>query len=263
MRGLFTTLFAYAVGRVRGEVFFDGYANHRMAVRRAFFGSISSIFINAATKMVKLSVFTVVSRAKGLIYIYLGVIILGNKFSWTTVAIGVVSIFGITLVVSPGIYGFEDSKGNQDLSLSWSFTEILGLGSTFCFMIMDSLTSIALISMAGSVGFHQAVLILHIGITLIHGAILSMCAGPITYQLKETLIFIPMVLCFYVGHIFFNEGCRLEKNAGIIGVLQTTIALFSMILECIFMGARVSLINAVGCLIVFTTSCWAVFLKEK
>lgn len=94
MRGLFTTLFAYAVGRVRGEVFFDGYANHRMAVRRAFFGSISSIFINAATKMVKLSVFTVVSRAKGLIYIYLGVIILGNKFSWTTVAIGVVSIFG-------------------------------------------------------------------------------------------------------------------------------------------------------------------------
>ena len=101
--------------------------------------------------MVSLSVFTVVGRTKTLLAIYLGVVMLGNKTSWITYGLGVISIFGVTLVICPSIYGLSDS--GSGLEIGFSVKEVVGLAAIGGFMLLDVLASIVLIKMAGTVPY--------------------------------------------------------------------------------------------------------------
>ena len=259
-RSAISVVLGVIMSKLSQDQLFGSWESYIMASKRAVIGSLASVAINIALKCISLSLFTVFGRMKSLLAIYLGVLFLGNQFRWLTMLLGVFGIFGVTLVIVPGIYGLDDGSG-RSLQISWDFIEIVGLGATLAFMVLDVLSAILLIKMANKVSFHEGFTSLQACMALLHSLILLIEGKPLHLNWSTTWYYIPCALCFYVGHIFYNEGARLEPNAGIVAVLQTSIAFFSVMFDLLFLEVHISLVNYIGGFIVIGTSLAAIFFK--
>lgn len=259
-RATLSVILGVVMSKLSQDSLFGTWESYIMACKRGTMGGLASVAINISLKCISLSLFTVFGRMKSLLAIYMGMLFLRNPFRWETVALGVIGIFGVTLVIVPGIYGLDDGSG-QSLQISWSVIEIIGLISTMAFMFLDVSTSILLIKMADKVRFHEGFTNLQGIMALIHAGILTFQGKSLSLNLSTIWYYIPCTLCFYVGHIFYNEGARLEKNAGLLAVLQTSIAAFSVMFDLIFLGVHISGVNYVGGFIVIGTSLIAILFK--
>ena len=205
--------------------------------------------ITISNKLISASVFAVFGRMKTFALIVLGMIMLGNKVSLKVWGLAITSIFGITLVVSPGIYGFADEKG---LKISWTPLEIVGLITTMVFLLCDSMQSVLMIRMAGSISPHQSIFWIYVVAALMNGLLLGATPFQKTYKWFEYLYALPFALIFYFGAIMYNQGGKYEKNSGVMALITVIVAPISMAIIVLVFGQAVTLINVVGCLVVCT-----------
>lgn len=258
LRGIGDILLVLAHTQIKKESLFDNWTGVNVCLLRALFGSITVFSINVGSKLVKISVFSVITRLQTVLMTFLGIYFLGNKFSSKVVIAGGLSLLGVTLVVAPGLLGLGSGSG---LELNWTPAEIVGVICAFVFVVSDSLSYIVLTLMAGKVSMYQVVFYLNIGITLSNGLMMIFKGEHLILYWSDIPYYLCIICGYYFGQLIFTIGAKLEPNVGVQAVLQSMFVIYSLLIDVFLVGNSVSLVNYVGCGIVTASSIWAVLLR--
>jgi len=239
---------------------FEDWKLMNMCLARTAFGVITVLMINVGSKLVTLSVFSVITRLQTIILTFLGIYFLGNKFDYRIILAAGISLIGVILVVAPSLFGLSPGK-NGGLELKWTFSEVVGVVCAFIYSITDSCAYIVLTIAAGKASMVQAVIALNIGISLSNGLILMASGQSLQLYWEDAPYYLMIIVGYYLGQVFFTISAKCEPHVGVQAVIQSTFVIFSLLIDVFLMGNAVSIPNYIGCALVTGSSIWAVLLR--
>ena len=261
MRGLINVALIYGIAWLSGESLVISYKSSNMVLVRGVVCALAGVCAAIATKLVKLSVFVIVSRTKAILMTYFGVWFLGNKFDYRTLLAAIVSIVGVMFIVAPSMFGFSSGDKNT-LEMEWTISEIIGLACTGVFMVMDCLDLVLLVKMSAAVSSAQTNFIMNIILCFMNGVTLTADHSTL-FRWDDFWNYLGIGFCFYGAYHFYVESSYLESNSSIQGTLQTTISFFSLIIDVLFLGVTVSLPNIFGCSLILASTLWVILINVE
>lgn len=262
IRGLGDLALMHVQAKATKKPTFVSWKHSNWALFRTIFGSVSIVAMALASKLIKLSVYSVIGRLQTIVLTFLGIYFLGNKFDYRIILVVCVSLFGVSLVIAPTLYGFPPGK-HGDLSLDWTPAEIAGCLLCIVNLVSESFSFIILTKMSGLVGPAQSIYFLNLGICWSNSILLSLSPRPFQFYWEEVPLYLGCIFSYHLGQIFYTESARKEKNVGIQGILQSSVVIYSLLIDILILGATVSLPNIAGCLIVICSSIYAILIREK
>lgn len=193
LRAICSFFLSFLTARSKGTSLYGSADFVDKSLMRIICVAVSAIFINLSNKLISVSIFGVMSRMKVFIAVIFDSTLLGMPFDIRILVLIVCSIFGVTLVICPSIYGIGDSQG---LEISGTFMEYMGLLSTFGFMVFDCLSIVALIKFAKSVPTVQNLFYSYALVCMISGILMTPSAPPESHDWTDYLYAIPTSLLF-------------------------------------------------------------------
>jgi drug/metabolite transporter (DMT)-like permease len=261
IRGIGCVLGLVLYSKLTGEsIMVRDWKKFDWVILRSVITSIPSILTVFAIQHIKISVFAISTRVE-MIFIYLlGIKYMGNKFDWKILIAGASCIIGVVLVIAPSLFGLGDPDSNT-LELHWTPSEIVGIILLLLWLIVDVLQVLISSKVMGMMTPTQAVFYLNMMITINSSLAIILTDGKTDFHFSEIPIYIAMVLIMILAQLVISETFRVEKNIGVISVINCNYLVATMILDVIFLGTQVSLVNVVGSLLVACGSVMTVIIK--
>ena len=258
IRGMLSTPMLYFLAKVLDQDLFVDWNSLLMCTTRATWGMLSIGFMMQGSKLLPISVYSIMSRLNVFGVFILNVLLMGGKFSWRPVILALISFFGVTLVIMPSMYGFNTGS-NKGLEFSWTPTEILGLMMVLGFLTTNGFARNFGSKIAGEVSITQNVFYLNLFLGVSHG--LLTIWDPVIWKVSEIFNYIAVSAGFVLYQYLFVDSMRREPDPTIVTLIQSSMIIFSMIADIWMLGAKVNIYNIVGAVIVAGTTVMAVFKK--
>jgi len=247
----------YVHAKIAKEPLFGDWTKLQKCINRGFIGIFSIAFNIQSNKLLSISVYAVLSRLNVFGVLLLNVFFMGKSFSWKTMISGVLTFVGIVLVVSPGTVGLG---GQQGLDFQGTRREYLGLLCIVLFILANSVARTFTASIANDVGVVQSVFFLMVFLDFF-GAVFAVF-DPIDFSWKEVPNILGLGLSTYVFQMLFTDATRREPDPTIITIIQSSVVFFSFSFDYLFLGAKISLANSLGAVLVLLGTAGAVLFKK-
>ena len=263
IRGIGSLLGMICYSHLTGESIVVGdWKKFDWIILRSVLSAIPPMLTVFVVQHIKISVFAISTRVEMVFVYLLGIKFMGNKFDWRIVIAGASCIFGVILVIAPSLIGLGDPNSNT-LELKWTASEIVGIALLILWVVVD-IAQILVSSKAMSMMTPtQAVFYLNLMITVDSSFGVIVTNGKMDFKVDEIPAYLCMVIFLIFAQLVISETFRVEKNLGVITVINCNYLVVTMILDIVFLGTKVSFVNVVGSILVACGSVMTVFIKGK
>ncbi len=205
-----------------------------------------------SNKMLSISLYAILSRMNTFGVFALSVLYLNQAFSWRPLIMCLFSFVGVSLVICPNIYGF-DTAGSPGLQFNGTTTEIIGLLCALGFILTNGFVRTFSSKIANEVSMVQSVFYLNLFLTLFYSPILMFT--PIEWKWSELTNYIGISVGTYVYQLLFTDSMRREPDPTVIAIIQTSLIIFTMLIDCFIIGTKLNVYNVIGaCMVAVTTA---------
>ena len=229
---------------------------------RSSIGGFAILTCNYGPQLISISLFFVVSRLQTIVLTMMGVVFLGNAFSWKILLVGLITMFGVVLVLAPELLGLR-FDGDKGIELTWTPEEILGIMMSIAFIFTDSGAYTVLSRASGKVSSTQSIFYLNLGLVFVTAILMIMSGYVMEFYLDEVWKYVLLAVGYYIGQQCFSIGANLEKNMGVLAVIQSLSVVFSLSIDILFCDYHVSIVNIIGSVIVVSSSAYTIVLYNK
>lgn len=227
---------------------------------RSFLSALPPMLTVFVVQHIKISVFAISTRTEMIFVYLLGIKYMGNKFDSRILVAGAFCIFGVVLVIAPSLMGLGDPN-TTTLELQWSPSEIVGVILIIFWLVLDVAQILVSSKAMGMMTPTQAVFYINMVITFDSSVGLILTRGSMDFKTDEIPVYLSMVMFLIFAQLVISETFRVEKNLGVISVINCNYLVVTMILDILFLGTRVSFVNVVGSVLVAGGSMMTVFIK--
>ena len=260
VRGVGNMLILYVHSRITKESLFGSWKELDICCSRGALGVASIGFMIQSNKLLPISLYSILGRMNVFGILIMSMVYMGHRFSLKQLLLILGSVFGVTLVICPSIYGL-DTSGSRGIEFNWTRDELLGLASAGGFIMMNGFARVFGSKFANDVGVCQSVFYLNLFLSLFYSLIVVYT--PIVWQASEVVNYIGLSVVSYVYQLLFVDSMRREEDPNIIAIIQSSVILFSMAIDVVLLGNQLNKYNILGAAIVAGTTVLAMYKKKE
>jgi drug/metabolite transporter (DMT)-like permease len=157
------------------------------------------------------------------------------------------------------MYGF-DTSDNKGLEFTWTSSEILGLFTSIGFILANGSARTFASKVSNEISVVQSVFYLNLFLCLFFSVVVIW--EPIEYDFKnEWINYLGMGAGLYGYQLLFTDSMRREPDPSMISIIQTSLIIFTMMIDVFLMGSSINAYNIVGAIIVAITTILAMLGK--
>lgn len=203
---------------------------------------LSVICMLQTINLLPITVYSIMSRLNVFSIFFVNVFYFKQPFEWKFFGLGILALFGITLVVCPYIYGFKSNVTGPALEFGFTIPEIVGFSMVMANIVANGFNE------GADVGVLQSVFMVNMFLTLL--SCFFMMYFPIHWEWSELQNYLGISLGTWIYQILYVEAMKRLPDSHTVALIQTTVILFSMAVDFWVMGISVSFINLVGALLI-------------
>lgn len=196
--------------------------------------------------LLPITIYSIMTRLNVFSVYFVNVFYFKQPWEWKFFILSLIGLFGITLVVCPYIYGFQSDITGPALEFGFTIPEIVGFAIVMANIIANGFNE------GADVGVLQSVFMVNLFLTLL--SCFSMMYDPIDWKWSEWKNYMGISFGTWVYQMLYVDAMRRIPDSHIVALIQTTVIIFSMMIDYWVMDIGVSFINAVGAFIIVLTS---------
>lgn len=256
IRGISNLIISYFHSLYKREELFTTFDSQEKCNKRSIIGVVSIGMLMHSTKFLSLSVNSVVSRMNVFAVFIMGMIYQKNHFTTTPLILMIISFIGITLVVCPSVYGFKIDDSSKGLEFKGTSEEYLGLLCAVGFILANGFARVFSSSISHEVNPIQSIFSINLFLIIFYSFIIH--NDPIVWSLDEVPTYIGLSITSYLFQVLNQESIRKEPNANILAIIQTSLIVFTVMIDVYIMNNSINTYNYIGILIVSATTFYAI-----
>lgn len=197
--------------------------------------------------LLPITVYSIMSRMNVFSIFFVNVFYFKQPFEWKFLLLSLATLFGITLVVCPYIYGINSEVTGPGLEFDFTnIPQIVGFSMAMANIIANGFNE------GADVGVLQSVFMVNMFLTLL--SCFLIIYDPIIWKWSEVRNYIGVSIGTWVYQVLYVESMKRLPDSHIVALIQTTVIIFSMIIDYWVMGIMVHGINMIGSLLIIITT---------
>lgn len=196
--------------------------------------------------LLPITIYSIMTRLNVFSIYFVNVLYFKQPWEWKFFFMSVVGLFGITLVVCPFIYGFDSSTTGPALQFGFTIPEIVGFIIVMANIIANGFNE------GADVGVLQSVFLVNFFLTLL--SCFFILYDPIIWKWDEVQNYIGISIGTWIYQMLYVDAMKKLPDSHTVALIQTTVIIFSMMIDYWVMGITVSYINTIGSIIIILTS---------
>lgn len=246
-RAILNVIGVYALAKLIKDDLYESQSALSKCITRGMLGMVSIYLMVISNKMLSLSVHTVLNRLNVFGVILLNSVYLGNPFKPLSLIMAAVALFGVLLVIQPGIFGFGSGDG-KGLDFRGTTSEYLGLAASGGFLISSSFARIYTSKISREVSILQNIFYLNLCLTLFTGPFLEY--DQFSFPLQSLYEIFGVALFAYLFQLANVDSMRREQDPSILAVIQNTVIVNSLLLDHFLFKSSISVPNLIGVILI-------------
>lgn len=196
--------------------------------------------------MLPITIYSIMTRLNVFSIYFVNVLYFKQQWDWRFFFLSLMGLFGITLVVCPYIYGFTSDVTGPALEFGFTIPEIIGFVIVMANVVANGFNE------GDDVGALQSVFFVNLFLTLM--SCFFIMYDPIEWKWSEWKNYLGISVGTWLYQILYIDAIRKLKDTHVIALIQTTVIIFSMMIDYWVMGISINFINTVGAFMIILTS---------
>lgn len=196
--------------------------------------------------MLPITIYSIMTRLNVFSIYFVNVFYFKQPWEWRFFFLSLVALFGITLVICPYIYGINTEVTGPGLEFGFTIPEIVGFIIVMANIVANGFNE------GADVGVLQSVFLVNLFLTLL--SCFFVMYDPIIWEWSEVKNYIGISLGTWAYQALYVDAMKKLPDSHTVALIQTTVIIFSMMIDYWLIGISVNFINLLGALVIIGCS---------